>query len=578
MLWLAARQLLRLGAAWAGATALVFAVVPHALYWGHHNGFLQQGYALPLVALRPRAARALPPGRALAAGNAALLALPVRVPASRSTCRSCPLLGFAAAVALVPVFLRARRRGRARRLALVRGRASPAASPSSRRATCRARSRRSTASRPAWRAGTSRWRAADFFQFALGTRVLAPGWVNVEVVAVERAQPRAHAALRRPRPRGPRGTPRAGRERGRSRAAAGLVALAAGYFALAVKDPWSGRLGHTWNLFKLAQWGWPFVLLLAALAVRRLAPRRPPWRRVALALAVLLPASQVGVHWPWSTRFGEAMREMLPGATLQQLPALKQRIQGLPPGTLLVVGRPVERAPLARARRCRSSPTRGRSSATGRTAPPSRTTRTAARRSTRSSLERWDDPHVVPIVAGFVPFQAGGVEELGGGFARLLKQHDPLLVHVVNPSGLDEDERRGGRVFSMGKGGPRSSSSRPRPARVELGLTLRPYPGRPGTRLVAFLAAEDYSHRSVRLAVGRHARGGASARGRDGAARPARAPARASSTVVLVVDEGRGVLDAREPVTVVGLALAPASEPRAEAEARVGLVASAPGR
>src|SRR4029453_16680439 len=102
-------------------------------------------------------------------------------------------------------------------------------------------------------------------------------------------------------------------------AAAALVALAALYFALAVKDPWSGERGHTWNLFKLAQWGWPFALLLGALAARRLAPRRPAWRAAGLALALAVPGSQVVVHWPWADRLGEAMREILPGATFAAL-------------------------------------------------------------------------------------------------------------------------------------------------------------------------------------------------------------------------------------------------------------------
>jgi hypothetical protein len=396
------------------------------------------------------------------------------------------------------------------------------------------------------------WSAADFFQFALGTRVLAPGWINVETPpwsAINRwltplygvvALAGLWYAARRPRLR-----PLA--------ATAGLVALAAAYFALAVKDPWSGRLGHTWNLFKLAQWGWPFVLLLAVLAVRHLAPRKTPWRVAALGLAVALPASQVGVHWPWSTRFGEAMREMLPEATLRQLPALKQRIQELPTGTLLVVGRPVNAH-------------RWLATAVSLLAYPRAVVADWADGASISNhpiggealharlLERWDDPYVVPIVAGFVPFQAGGVEHLGGGFVRLLRGEQPLLVHVVNPLGLDKDEVSGRPIFTMGKGRTKIVVFSPLAGSTELGLTLRAYPGRPGTRLVAFLAGGDYTHRSVRLASEGTPLAVLPLAGETSLRVPVVLPS-GLSTIVLVVDEGRGVLDAREPVTVEELAI-----------------------
>src|SRR4029453_6627503 len=263
---------------------------------------------------------------------------------------------------------------------------------------------------------------------------LAPGWVNVDVApwsAINRALTALYAALvlaglwhaaRRP-PTPPLA------------AAAGLLALAAVYFALAVKDPWSGERGHTWNLFKLAQWGLPFAYLLALLPAGRLAPQTASGGAVAAALPALLPASQIGVHWPWSSRFGEAMREILPGATLEQLPALKQRIQDLPPGTLLVVGRPVNAH-------------RWLGTAVSLLAYPQAIVADWVDGASISNhpiggdalytqlIGRWRDPLVVPIVAGYVPFQAGGVEPLGGGLARLLKQDDPLLVPVVKPPGL----------------------------------------------------------------------------------------------------------------------------------------------
>ena len=84
---------------------------------------------------------------------------------------------------------------------------------------------------------------------------------------------------------------------------------------------------------------------------------------------------------------------------------------------------------------------------------------------------------------------------------------------------------------------------------------LQAYRGRPGTRLVAFLAGGDYSHRSVRLAAAETPVAETGLSGETALHIPLELPA-GLSTVVLVVDEGRGELDAREPVTVVGLRLA----------------------
>jgi len=173
-------------------------------------------------------------------------------------------------------------------------------------------------------------------------------------------------------------------------------------------------------------------------------------------------------------------------------------------------------------------------------------------------LARWDDPSVVPIVAGFIPFQTRGVEELEGGFARLLKQQDPVLVHVVNPSGLGEDDTTGRPIFSVGKGRTKIVVFSPAGGPATLGLTLRPYPGRPGTRLAVFLAGGDYSHRSVRLASEGTPVAVISLSGETALRVPLELP-RGLSTVVLVVDEGRGSLDAREPVTVVALSLEPSA-------------------
>ncbi len=548
-LWLATRQLLRLGRAWAGIVALVVAAVPHALYWGHHNGFLQQGYALPLVVFGLVVLARTSASARWHAGNAVLLALPFAFLVSVYL-PLVPLFAFAAATAFAPVLLRARRRGQLRRLAtFVAAIAACVALLSTRDLASALLPLHGFATSVA--GGHIPWSAADFLEFALGTRVLAPGWVNVDVApwsAINRALTAVYAALvvaglwlaaRRPRTR-----PLA--------AAAGLVGLGALYFALAVKDPWSGERGHTWNLFKLAQWGWPFAYLLAVLAARRLAPQRPSWRVVALALAALLPASQIAVHWPWSTRFGEAMREMLPGATLEQLPALKQRVQDLPPGTLLLVGRPVNANRwLATAVSLLAYPRAivgdWTDSASSSVHPDGGEALYA------QMLARWDDPRVVPIVAGLSPFPAVGFEPLGFGFARILSGPEPRILHVVNPAGIAGTPES--PSFLVGKGRTKLVVFAPVGGAATLDLTLQSYRGRPGTRLVAFIAGGDYSHRSVRLAAAETPVAETRLSGETALHIPLELP-RGLGTLVLLVDKGRGELDAREPVTVVGLRLA----------------------
>ena len=257
----------------------------HALYWGHHNGFLQQGYALPIAGLRP-ACCSRAPARPRAGGRRARRCWRCRSRSwSRSTCRSCPCsasrprwhsrrpvrrcgrdgVGGCASCCCSRLRRRLRRAFRGARRA---GRAV-AAPP--------LRDERGGRARPVGRRPTSSSSRS-------GTRVLAPGWVNVEVApwsALNRALTPLYVALvlaglwhaaRRPRTRPLAGRRRPARARGR------LLR------ARPSRIPGAASLGHTWNLFKLAQWGWPFALLLAALAVQRLAPRA-----AALAAAVARP-------------------------------------------------------------------------------------------------------------------------------------------------------------------------------------------------------------------------------------------------------------------------------------------------
>ena len=110
------------------------------------------------------------------------------------------------------------------------------------------------------------------------------------------------------------------------------------------------------------------------------------------------------------------------------------------------------------------------------------------------------------------------------------------------------------RRFVVGNGRTKLVVFAPVGGAATLDLTLQSYRGRPGTRLVAFLAGGDYSHRSVRLAAAETPVGETRLSGETALQIPLGLP-RGLGTVVLVVDEGRDELDAREPVTVMGLRL-----------------------
>ena len=566
LLWLVARQMLRLGRLAAGASALLFAAVPHALYWGHHNGFLQQTYALPLLLLALVLTARITHPRRWSAATAALVALPVAFLVAVYL-PLLPTLVLAMAVGFVPALVRARGRSGLGRLAafacwaalvlfLLAGRDLVGA----------------IAPLHGFAANVSGghvpFGAVQFFQFALGTRTPAPGWTNVDVApwsVLNRVLAPAYAVLV------VAGLWQAWR-RARWRAlgaAASVLFLGIGYYALAVKDPWSGRLGHTWNVFKLTQWACPFVLLLGVVGLRRLAAGLRSWRLPVLAVAWALPCALLAVHWVWARQLGETMQEVLPGpAPLRELPALKRAWRDLPAGTLLLVAKPSNGGrwlgavtsllayPRAIVGDWTESASMGAPSAAGEALYT-------------SLLSRLGEPFVVPVLAGFVPFQTEGVELLGGGFARLLPGESPVIVHVMNPAGFERNAGQGRPSFPIGEGRTKivvlSRSERP----TELALTLRAYAGRPGSRLLVRVAGGDYSRRAVHLAV-EGAPDLVLPLGGETAFRVPLPAAHGLQTGVLVVEDRGSAAAARTPLTVVGLQVSQAasSTPVASAQPR----------
>jgi hypothetical protein len=497
-LFAVARWVFRLGHAWAGGASLAFAVMAHPGYWGHHNGFLQQTCALPVLLLALAVlARGLHERRwrlstAILLALLAAFLLNVYLPLV-------PALGAAGIVYAAACLERARRRGQRRRAIVHLGTVVfvvlIVGFPDLRGAVGRLfRFAGSDAG------GHVAFSALQFLEFAMGLRVLGLHGTSVDV-------PFLSESLRLLAPVGLGltlvGLYQACRQpRARVLAAAAIaLALALAYYGLGARDPWSGLVGHTWNVFKLMQWAFPFVLLLQVAALHHLLRPRAGAPRFAPALLLAVPLCSLWVHGAWSESLGLSMREIIRAERpLAEAGAVQRRIRELPPGTLLVVGRPVSAhrwlgpyaALLAYPRPIvgdwAESPSIGR--------------HPEGAGLYRDLLRRIGEAGVVPLLCGFIPFQAGGFESLGGGFARLLPSEQPLIVHVVNPGGPVEEKGPGPPRFTIEGGRTKLILYSPVEAGMELRLRVRPYPPPPeGQAMTVFLTPHDFDHRTVRSAV-----------------------------------------------------------------------------
>ncbi len=125
--------------------------------------------------------------------------------------------------------------------------------------------------------------------------------------------------------------------------AAALLVLAglAAYFRLAARDPWTGEVGHTWNLFKICKWSFAVVSAAEAAGLALLV-RLVPWRRAALALACLALAwATLPHHVAEAKRVVEGVRRQ--GGTQATLPDLKRlraRVDELNPSSLYLLAAP----------------------------------------------------------------------------------------------------------------------------------------------------------------------------------------------------------------------------------------------
>ncbi len=91
----------------------------------------------------------------------------------------------------------------------------------------------------------------------------------------------------------------------------GLLACLAAYFILVARNPWTGGVGQTWSLFKVAKWAFPFLVVIQAAGLQLLA-RRCPFARVSIVfLGLLVTVCSVPVHHWNATISGSVLRSHL---------------------------------------------------------------------------------------------------------------------------------------------------------------------------------------------------------------------------------------------------------------------------
>jgi hypothetical protein len=421
-IWVAGRWTLGLRACPLAFGSLAYAVLPHPAYWAHHNGFLSQTLAVPFLLLGLGAVARI--GRMREAGLAALVALP----AAFLAVVYLPFLPLVAAGGFVQVLSRAGSGSREERLA---------------RSWFVARALLLFAALVGFalrRIGEGflvlagvvvganvPLRPSEFLVFTLGTRAYVGGnafidplpWLSALVsgaLFLLALMGIAVATRRSARP---------------LLAASALLAGLGAYFSLFVADPWTGRRGHSWDVFKIVQWAFPLLVLFMAAGVGWLRRTlRSPW---PVAVAALLTLFMLPVHWTWGAFRAETMTGLVGSEhPLAEVAVLKRRFGDLPDGDLLLLGRPASISPwlgaftalFAYPRRVIGDWEDCASIAFDR----------KVSEEYRARLARLPGAEDVVLTAGFVPGAEPGREPLGGGYSRLLTLDRPRLVQIVDPT------------------------------------------------------------------------------------------------------------------------------------------------
>jgi hypothetical protein len=421
-----ARRALRLPPRVCFFAALLYGVLPGPAQWAHHNGFLQQTLALPVLVLGvgwlARPAALLREGRrgvvlvALLASYLLLVYLPF-----------VPLLAAAA----LPAAWRAIRKSRRAWLGLAA--IALLTCGFSLGAPLRAAPQLGSMTQAVPGSHVT-LTPREVGAFALGAHVMTFPWSPGPGQASRRALTLAAPGLLL---LALLGLPRLRTALPSTGIVLGVLSGAAAYYSLVARDPWTGLTGHTWSLFKLLQWWFPFVVALQAGGLASL--ERPRHVRWPLApLAALLILALLPAHWTWSDELGSSFRRLFPAPRpIDALAPLQRRLRELPGGPLLVLNRPgdddawlgVYAALLAWPRPI---------VADWEGSVDVRVEAGAAPFHERMR-QLGDQPGPVPILLGTPFWDRDGLVDLGPGVARAIDLR-PRVVKVRNPDSLREDD------------------------------------------------------------------------------------------------------------------------------------------
>ncbi len=120
-----------------------------------------------------------------------------------------------------------------------------------------------------------------------------------------------------------------------------LAGLAA-YFLWLGRDPWTGAVGHTWNLFKLCKWSYTLVAAAQGAGLQFLL-RRLPRLQVRLAAAACLPvvAASLFLHgWEARATARESHGFVQSKTPLASMRELRRQVDDLHPAALYFIPRP----------------------------------------------------------------------------------------------------------------------------------------------------------------------------------------------------------------------------------------------
>lgn len=124
-----------------------------------------------------------------------------------------------------------------------------------------------------------------------------------------------------------------------------LAGLAVCY-RFGVRDPWTGEVGHTWNLFKLSKWSFAVVAPLQVAGAALLASKLPRPRLAAVLGSVAVAGCALIPHLRYAGGMVDMVAQVFGGpARLPELRQLCHRIDERAPRRLYVVSEPIESLP-----------------------------------------------------------------------------------------------------------------------------------------------------------------------------------------------------------------------------------------